>query len=62
MDSTVSPNVKTTEGGVRVCFLAHNASKVKGHVGVPGWGLERSTSKSLTYMDLHKPNKKLIYA
>ncbi len=62
MDSIVSPNVKTMEGGVGVCSLARSTSRVKGHVGVSGWGLERSTSKSITNMDLHKPNNKLVNA
>jgi len=34
MDSTVSPNVKITEGKrVGVHFLARNVSRVEGHVG-----------------------------
>jgi hypothetical protein len=38
MDSTTSPNVKTTEGeriGVR--SLARNTSGVEGHDGASGW-------------------------
>jgi hypothetical protein len=58
----MSPNVKTIEGGVGVCSLARNISRLEGRVGVPGWGLGRSTSKSITYMDLHKPNNKLVNA
>jgi len=63
MDSTMSPKVKTTEGeGVRVCSLARNISGVKGCVGAPGWGLGRLTRNSITHMDLHKPNNKLVSA
>ncbi len=35
---------------------------VEGHVGVSGWGLKRAISKSITHMDLHKPNNKLVSA
>ncbi len=42
--------------------LAHNTSKVEGHVGALGWGLGRLTSKSITYMALRKPNNKLVIA
>jgi len=58
MDSTISTKVTTTKGeGVGVHSLARNTSGIKGRVGAPGWGLERLTSKSITHMDLHKPNK-----
>jgi hypothetical protein len=61
MDSIVSPKMKTTEGkGVGVCSLARNTSRVEGHDGVPGWGLGRLISKSITHMDLHKPNDMLV--
>jgi hypothetical protein len=62
MDSIVSPNVKIMEGGVGVCSLARSTSRVEGRVGVLGRGLRRSTSKSITYMDLYKPNNKLVNA
>jgi hypothetical protein len=63
MDSTVSPKVKTTKGeGIGVRSLAHNTLRVKGRVRALGWGLGRLTSKSITHMDLHKPNNKLVSA
>jgi hypothetical protein len=63
MDSTTSPKVTTMEGeGVSVRSLAHNALRIEGHVRVLGWGLGRLTSKSITNMDLHKPNNKLVSA
>jgi hypothetical protein len=38
MDSTVSPNVKTTEGkGVRARSLVHNISGVKRRAGISRW-------------------------
>jgi hypothetical protein len=38
MDSTASPEVKTTEGKrVGVCSLAHSTSRVEGRAGVLGW-------------------------
>jgi len=37
MDSTASPKLKTTEGGVGVCSLIHNTLGVKGHAEAPGW-------------------------
>jgi hypothetical protein len=37
--------------------LAQNTLAVKGRVGDPGWGLEKLTSKSITGMNLHKPNE-----
>ncbi len=37
MDSTMSPKVKTMEGGVRARSLAHSISGVEGRVGIPGW-------------------------
>jgi hypothetical protein len=43
-----------------VCSLACNILGVKGHDGALGWGLGRLTSKSITHMDLHKPNHKLV--
>jgi hypothetical protein len=61
MDSTASPKVKTTEReGIRAPSLACSTSRVEGHVGALGWGLGRLTRKSITYMDLHKPNNKLV--
>jgi len=62
MDSIVSPKVKTTEGGVGAHSLACNTSGVEGHVGAPGWRLGRLTSKSITHMNLHKTNNKLVSA
>jgi hypothetical protein len=60
MDSIVSPKMKTTERGVGAHSLARNTSGVEGHVGTLGWGLGRFTSKSITHMDPHKPNNKLL--
>jgi hypothetical protein len=63
MDSTASPKMKTTEGeGVGTHSLACNTLKVKGRAGTLGWGLRRLTSKSITHMDLHKLNDKLVNA
>jgi hypothetical protein len=61
MDSIVNPKVKTTEEeGIGVHSLAHNISGVEGCAGVPKSGLGRLTRKSITHMDLHKPNNKLV--
>jgi hypothetical protein len=58
MDSTVSPKMKIMEGEeVEARSLAHNTSRVEGHVGAPKWGLGRLRSKSIIHVDLHKPNK-----
>jgi hypothetical protein len=62
MDLTASPKVKTLEEGVGVCCLGHNTSKVEGHVGALGWGLGRLANNSITHMNLHKPNHKLVSA
>jgi len=63
MDSTASPNVKTLEGeGVRAHSLACSISGVEGRVGASGWGLGRLISNSITHMDIHKPNNKLVSA
>ncbi len=62
MDLIVSPKVKTTEGGIRARSLAYSTSGVEGHVGAPGWGLGRLTSKSITHTNLHKLNNKLVSA
>jgi len=53
-----------TLGQVRVATvgvhsLAHNTLWVEGHVGNPGWGLRRLTSKSITHTYMHKLNNKL---
>jgi hypothetical protein len=57
----MSPKVKTTKGeGVRARSLVRSTSGVEGRVGALGWGLRRLTSKSITHMDLHKPNNKLV--
>jgi hypothetical protein len=61
MDPTVSLKVKIVEGeGVKVCSLAHNTLKVEGCTRTLGWGLGRLISKSITHIDLHKPNNKLV--
>ncbi len=61
MDSNASPKVKTTEGEkVGARSLARNTSGVEGHVVAPGWGLGRLTNNSITHMDMHNPNNKLV--
>ncbi len=61
MDSIMSPKVMTTERkGIGACSMAFNTSKVEAHVGAPRWGLGRLTKKSITHMDLYKPNNKLV--
>jgi len=63
MDSIVSPKMKTLEReGIGVLSLVRNILGVEGHAGALGWGLGRLTSKSITHMDLHKPNNKLVSA
>jgi hypothetical protein len=63
MDSTMSPKVRITERKkIGPCSLAYNASGVEGRVGIPRWGLGRLISKSITHMDLHKRNNKLVSA
>jgi hypothetical protein len=63
MDSTVSSKEKTKEGeGVGTCSLVRNTSGVEGHARVPRWGLKRVKSKSITHIDVHKPNNKLVNA
>jgi hypothetical protein len=47
---------------VGVRSLAHSTLGVEVCAGVPGWGLGRLTSNSITHMDLHKPNDKLVSA
>jgi len=42
--------------------LARNTLLVEGRVEISGWGLGRVTNKSITQMDLHKPNNKLVSA
>jgi hypothetical protein len=57
IDSTMSPKVTTMEGKrVEACPLACNTSGVEGCVRVSGLGLSRMISKSITHMNLHKPN------
>jgi len=63
MDSTTSPKVKTMEGnGVRACPLAYSTLGLKGRAKALEWGPRRLASKSITHMDLHKPNNKLVNA
>jgi hypothetical protein len=63
MDSTTSPKVKTMEEErVGACSLAHNTLGVEGHVGAPGSRLGRLTNKSITHINLHRPNNKLVNA
>jgi hypothetical protein len=57
----MSLKVTTMEGeGVGGRSLARNTSGVEGCAGALGWGLRRLTCKSITHMDLHKPNNKLV--
>jgi hypothetical protein len=61
MDSTMNPKVKTMEGeGVGARSLTRSTSGVEGRAGATGWGLGRLTSNLISYMDLHKPNHKLV--
>jgi hypothetical protein len=62
MDATSNPKMKTSKGGVGVHSLIHNTSKVEGCVEAPRWGLGKLTSNSITHMNLHKPNNKLVNA
>ncbi len=58
MDSIVSPKVKIVEGeGVGARSQACNTLGVEGRAGIQKWGLGKLTSNSITYKDLHKPNK-----
>jgi hypothetical protein len=58
MDSTVSPKVKTVEGGgvgshSRTC----STLGVEGACWSSGMGLGQATSTSIIHIDLHKPSK-----
>jgi len=61
MDSTVSLKNENNER-IRNWgnSLVHRTLGVEGHVGAPGWGLGRVTSKLITHTDLHKSNNKLV--
>jgi len=63
MDSTVNPNCENNE---RIMSWAHSPVHstlwVERCVGAPRWRLGRVTSKSITHMDLHKKNNKLVNA
>jgi hypothetical protein len=53
----------TTEWqGIGVRSMARSTSKVEGRVRALGWGLGRVTSTSITHVDLHHPNNKLVSA
>jgi hypothetical protein len=57
----MSPKVKTMKGeGVGHATLARSTSRVEGRIRAPG--LRRLTSKSITHVDMYKPNNKLINA
>ncbi len=57
----MNTKVKTMEGeGVGAHSLFLSTSGVKGCAGTPGWGLGRLISKSITHIDLHKTNNKLV--
>jgi hypothetical protein len=63
MDSIASRKVKTTKRKrVGVRSLTYSTLGVEGRVGVLGWGLRRLTNNSITHMDLHKLNNKLVNA
>jgi len=62
MDSTTNPKVKIVEEGVEACSLIYSTLGVEGRVGASGSQLERLTKNSITNMDLHKPNNKLVNA
>jgi len=50
------------KGGVGACSLARSTLEVEGLVKAPGWGLGRLINNSITHMDLHNLNNKLINA
>ncbi len=55
--------MKTVEGqGVGARSLACSTLGVERHAKFLKWGLERVISKSITHMNLHKPNSKLVSA
>jgi hypothetical protein len=59
----MNPKVKIIKGErVGACSMVSNISGVEGHVGASKWGLGRLTSKSITHIDLQKPNKMLVSA
>jgi hypothetical protein len=61
MDSFASQKVTTTEGGKKLkCVPWFATLQVMGCVGAPG--LRILTSKSITHIDLHKLNNKLVSA
>ncbi len=63
MDLIMNPKVKITKGkGIGARPLVHSTLGVEGCAGALGWGLGRLKSKSIIYMDLHKPNHKLVNA
>jgi hypothetical protein len=63
MDSTTSPKMKTMEGeGIVARSLTCSTLKVEGRARILGWGLGRSTSKSMIHTDLQKSNNKLVSA
>jgi len=56
-DLNASPKVETSEkGGVGVCSLVCNTSRVERRAGVPGWGLGQVTNRSIIHNNLRKPN------
>ncbi len=46
--------------GLRHILLDSQHFGVERRAGTLGWGLRRVISKSITHMDLHKPNNKLV--
>jgi len=62
MDSTISPKVETSKGGVGARSLVHNTLGVERCVGTPGSGLRRLRSNSIIHTHMHKPNNKLLSA
>jgi len=61
IDLITSLKVKITEGDwIGVPSLIHSTLGVDGCVGVLRWGLGWMISKSTIYIDLYKPNNKLV--
>jgi hypothetical protein len=42
--------------------MARSTLRVEGSAGAPRWRLGRVISKSITHMDLHKPNNMFVNA
>ncbi len=63
MDLIANPKMRIAKGErVRAHSLTHSTLGVEGRARALGWGLRRLTSKSITHIELHKPNNKLVSA